>query len=62
MEKHQGIRIDKIPVEGGAGLVFVLGILLIGLIAQPAIRSLALLAIGGGLVGAVGLRLWHKYH
>lgn len=61
MEKHPGIRIDKIPVEGWAGLVFVVGILGIGLVAHSAIRSLMLISVLGGAIGALGLHLWRKY-
>lgn len=61
MEKHPGIRIDKIPVEGWGGVIFVLGILAIGLIAHPAVRSLMLISIIGGAFGALVLHLWHKY-
>ena len=60
MDKHPGIRIDKIPIEGGAGLIFVAGILLISLIATPFTRSFFLISIIGGVIGAVILCLWRK--
>jgi hypothetical protein len=62
MEKHPGIRIDRIPVEGWTGLVFVLGIIAIALLGHPAMRQLMLISLVGGIIGAIFLILWHKYH
>jgi hypothetical protein len=60
MNKHPGIRIDKIPIEGGAGLLFVAGILMISLIATPFTRWFFLISIMGGAIGATVLYLWRK--
>ena len=61
MDKHPGIRIDRIPVDGWVGLVFVLGIIGIALVGHPAMRTLMLISLIGGVIGAVFLFLWHKY-
>jgi len=61
MDKHPGIRIDQIPVEGWVGLVFVLGIIGIALVGHPAMRVLMLISLIGGVIGAFFLFLWHKY-
>jgi len=60
MDKHPGIRIDKIPIEGGAGLLFVAGILMISLIATPFTRWFLLISIMGGTFGATVLYHWRK--
>jgi hypothetical protein len=61
MKTHPGIRIDKIPVAGWPGLVFALGIVMIGLLASPAVRTLTLISLAGGSIGAVILAFWRKY-
>jgi len=60
MDKHPGIRIDKIPIEGGAGLIFPLGILALSIIGTSFTRGFFLLSIMGGALGAVILYLWRK--
>jgi hypothetical protein len=50
MQMHPGIRIDSIPAEGGGGLIFALGMAGVVLLAMPALRPVALLCLGGGLV------------
>jgi hypothetical protein len=60
MDKHPGIRIDKIPIEGGAGLLFVAGILMICLIATPFTRWFFLISIMRGALGATVLYFWRK--
>ena len=47
MDKHPGIRIDKIPIEGGPGLIFALGILVISLMAT---RGSQLFCVNGLLM------------
>ena len=47
---HQGIRIDHIPAEGGGGLIFALGTVLIFLIGVPPLRPVAAVAVIGGLL------------
>jgi hypothetical protein len=61
MDRHPGIRIDKISVEGAAGLIFVVGILVIAFLGLPGFRSWFLIALVGGGVGAGILRLWYEY-
>ncbi len=46
---HTGIRIDRIPAEGGGGLIFALGTALIFLIAFPALLPIAGAAVVGGI-------------
>jgi hypothetical protein len=60
-ERNPQIRIDRIPVKGGAGAVLVIVALLsVMLIELPELRWPALLGlIGGGVVGCV-LILWHR--
>jgi hypothetical protein len=50
MQPHPGIRIDKIPAEGGGGLIFAAGMALLVLLALPGVRPLAGLALLGGLL------------
>jgi len=47
---HPGIRIDHIPAEGGGGLIFAVGMILIFLICFPAVRPVAALAVLGGAI------------
>ena len=61
MEKHPGIRIDRIPVEGLAGFIFMVGVIALILTGLPSLRLAALICVTGGAVGAVVLSLWHKY-
>ena len=37
---HAGIRIDRIPAEEGGGLIFALGMVLVSMIAFPALLVL----------------------
>ncbi len=50
MDMHPGIRIDSIPAAGGGGLIFALGMAALVLLAVPALRPLALAAVGGGIL------------
>jgi hypothetical protein len=62
MERHPGIRIDKISVTGTlAGLIFVVGMVAIGFVGLPPYRWLLVISLVGGVIGALGLYLWHKY-
>jgi hypothetical protein len=61
MEKHPGIRIDRIPVEGFGGFIFMSGILAILLVGVPPLRLVSLICLLGGAIGTVLLHLWHKY-
>jgi hypothetical protein len=60
MEKHSGIRIDKIPVEGWAGLIFVAGILAISFVGHPTTRWFLLISFVSGVIGGGILYLWRK--
>ena len=57
---HPGICIHKIPVKGGAGLVFALGVMLVFLIGSPAVRWFFLLSIPPGLLIGLVLFLLHR--
>lgn len=50
MQPHPGIRIDRIPAQGGGGLIFALGMVAIVLLALPAVRPLAFVAVLGGVL------------
>ncbi|HXK10304.1 MAG TPA: hypothetical protein VMT70_11710 [Vicinamibacteria bacterium] len=56
---HPGIRIDRIPAEEGGGLIFALGTMAVFLIAFPALRPVALVALlGGALLAPILHRLY----
>ena len=59
-KQHPGIRIDKIPVSGAAGLIFVIGALSIFLIGVPLIRGFFPIMVVGGIVGAGLLHWWRN--
>ena len=59
---HPGIRIEKIPVKGAAGLIFVFGVMFIFWVGIPTIRGFVILGAVGGLAAFVGLRWWRKQH
>jgi hypothetical protein len=56
MRLHPGIRINSIPVAGIAGLIVAVGITVVILLAVPALRPLAALSLGGGVLLALLLR------
>ncbi len=60
MEKHRGIRIDKIPVEGVVGLIFGIGTLLIFLTGVPETRWFLLISVPIGVIVGTILYIWHK--
>lgn len=60
MELHPGIRIDKIPVAGAAGLFFVLATLFLFLLGIPAVRWFFFISLPVGALGGVGLYLWRQ--
>jgi len=49
-QMHPGIRIDKIPIQGGVGLVFAIGALSILLVGIPAIGGFLLIVVVGGVI------------
>ena len=57
---HPGIRIDRIPVSGAAGLIFVVDALAIILIGIPQIRGFFPIMVVGGIVGAGLLHWWRN--
>jgi hypothetical protein len=59
MDIHPGIRIDHIEARGGGGLIFAVGMMVLVLMAAPALRPLALAALlGGGALAPVLHRLY----
>ncbi len=52
MRKHPGIKIDSIPVKGGPGLIFVIGLLAIFVVEIPTVRLVLALGLVGGLITA----------
>jgi hypothetical protein len=61
MQPHPGIRIDRIPAQGGGGLIFAVGMVALVLVAMPAVRPLVALAVVGGLLLAPVLH-WRHTH
>ncbi len=59
-EFHQGIRIDKIPVDGIPGLLFVFATVLMFAAAIPAVREFLLITGIIGIIGAGALYYWHN--
>lgn len=58
---HPGIRIDEIHVEGGGGLIFAGGMIVLLMIAIPAfIPLIAAMTLGGVLLAPV--LHWLYYH
>ena len=60
MQKHPGIRIDRIPVEGWVGLLFVVGILAIAFVGNPVTRWFLLVSIVVGVIGGGVLYFWRN--
>jgi len=56
MRRYPGIRIHSIPAEGGAGLIFAVGTLVIFLAGVPATRLVLAAGLVGGLMVAAILR------
>jgi hypothetical protein len=59
---HRGIRIDRIPVEGAIGLLFVFATVFIFGIGIPAVRELFVITGILGILGSGILLFWHKCH
>lgn len=55
---HQGIRIDKIPASGFAGLLFTVATIVV-FMGIPEIRVFSLFSLAGGALTAAGLHYWH---
>jgi len=58
MTPHPGITMHKIPVAGGAGLLYVLGTIAVFLLALPQLAPLAAAGLAGGLLLAPVLYRW----
>ena len=56
---HQGIRIDKIPVEGFGGAIFALGMPILCVLAVPHLMPLVAVCLVGGALTALVL---HRIH
>jgi len=54
---HQGITMHKIPVAGGAGLVFTIGVLVMILSSLPEARWFLALSLPTGVIIGIILRL-----
>lgn len=61
MKPHPGPRIEKIPVKGAAGLIFVFGVMFIFWVGVPPVRGFVILGAVGGLAAFAALRWWRKY-
>jgi hypothetical protein len=59
---HRGIRIDRIPVEGAIGLLFVFATVFIFGIGIPAVRELFVITGILGILGSGILLFWRKRH
>ena len=55
MRIHPGIRINRIPLAGGGGLIVALALPMLILVAVPAIRPLAAVCLIGGVLFAVAM-------
>jgi len=60
IEFHQGIRIDKIPVEGIPGLMFMFATVFMFAASIPAVREFLLITSIPGIIGAGVLYYWHN--
>ena len=60
LKPHPGIRIEKIPVKGAAGLIFVFGIMFIFWVGVPTVRGFVILGAVGGLAAFAVLRWWRN--
>jgi hypothetical protein len=59
-DPHPGINIHRIPIKGWAGLVFVVGVMLLFLVGSPAVRWFFLLSIPPGILIGVILYIIHR--
>jgi hypothetical protein len=57
MKMHPGINMHKIPVQGPAGLLFTVGVLIIFLTGLPAARWFLALSLPCGVIIGIILRL-----
>lgn len=60
MKVHPGIRIHRIPVAGGAGLIVAVGMIVLILMAVPALRPIAAASVCGGVLLALVLRVLRR--
>jgi hypothetical protein len=57
MRLHRGITMHKIPVEGDAGFLFAVGIIVLALTSLPQARWFLALSLPTGIVIGIILRL-----
>jgi hypothetical protein len=60
MRPHPGIRIDRIPVEGGGGLILTVGVVTLFLLGVPAFRPVVAAGLLGGLLLAPVLHRFRR--
>jgi len=60
MRYHPGIRIDRIPVKGTPGMLFVIATVLMFGGGIPAVREFLLITGTVGVLGASVLYWWHN--
>jgi len=58
MKIHQGIRIDRIPVEGWVGLLWGTVIMIRTIIEVPDAQWFFPASLAGGVAVAIGLHFW----
>ena len=61
MNPHRGILISRIPVDGAAGLIFAVGMVVTVLVAMPQLRSIFALSALCGVLFAPVLRKLHSH-
>jgi hypothetical protein len=59
-DRHPGISIHQIPVKGGVGFVFMVGVMIMFLISLPQVRWFFALTLPAGILVGVGLYLLHR--
>ena len=62
MRPHPGIRIHSIPADGVGGLIFAVGMAALVLVAVPALRPLAAVALVGGALLAPVLYRFRRWY
>lgn len=61
VETHRGILVHRIPAEGLGGLIFALGMMVLTLLAVPALRPLAAFSLVAGVLAAPLLHRLHSH-
>ena len=60
LKTHPGIRIEKIPVKGAAGLIFALGVMFIFWVGVPTVHGFLIFGASGGLAATAALIWWRN--